>query len=63
MPLIEGNSDDVIRANYKELKSTGKYSDAQCWAISMKNAGKSKAAERAKKGVTAKPRKNHMKIK
>jgi hypothetical protein len=63
MPLLDGSSDDIIRENYKELKSTGKYSEAQCWAIAMKKGGKSKAAERAVDGVTAKPKANKMRIK
>lgn len=62
MPLLEGSSNDIIRQNYQELKGTGKYSDAQCWAIAMKKAGKSKSAERAKKGVMKKT-KNKVKVK
>lgn len=62
MPLLKGSSNDIIRANYKELKDTGKYSEAQSWAIAMKTAGKSKSADRAKKGVMAK-KKNRVKVK
>lgn len=62
MPLLKGSSDDIVRQNFQELRSTGKYSEPQCWAIAMKTAGKTKAADRAKKGVIAKPR-NNMKVK
>jgi hypothetical protein len=61
MPMLPGTSDDIIRENYLELKRAGK-SEKQAWAIALKAANKHKAAERAKKGVTAQP-KTQVKIK
>lgn len=55
MPLIEGHSQDVIDANIKELKNSG-MSEKQAIAVSLKKAGKAKAVERAKTGVTRKSR-------
>jgi hypothetical protein len=55
MPLLDGGSDDIIRLNQQELKNSG-MSDKQAWAVALKKANKAKAAERAEKKVSAKPR-------
>jgi hypothetical protein len=55
MPLLEGNSQDVIDINIKELKSSG-MPDHQATCVALKKANKAKAAERAVQGVKARPR-------
>jgi hypothetical protein len=60
--LLDGSSDDIIKENHRCLCEEG-MSEAQAWSVVLKKANKGKAAERAKKGVMAKPRKNKMEIK
>ena len=48
MPLIAGNTPDIITANVRELKRSGKFSHAQAVAIAMKSSRK-KLASVAKK--------------
>jgi hypothetical protein len=59
--LLDGNSDDIIKQNQKCLCDEG-MGEAQAWSVALKKAKKGKAADRAKKGVTAKPR-NKVEIK
>jgi hypothetical protein len=60
--LLDGSSDDIIRTNHKCLCDEG-MSEAQAWSVVLKKANKTKAAERAKQGVMAKPRKNKVQVK
>ena len=53
--LLEGSSDDIIRTNHKCLCEEG-MDEKQAWSVVLKKANKARAADRAVKGVTAKPR-------
>ena len=59
MPLLHGKSDNIVQANYKELRGAG-YPDDQAWAISFSKAGRNKkkvkkaakkVAKHKKKGI------------
>jgi hypothetical protein len=60
--LLDGDSDDIIRQNQKSLCDCG-MNDAQAWSVALKRAKKAKAADRAKKGMMSKPRKNKVEVK
>lgn len=49
MPLKSGKSKNVISANIKELKSTGKFPQNQAVAIALEKAGKSKKSKKPPK--------------
>jgi hypothetical protein len=57
--LFPGTSNDIIGQNVKALKAQG-HSDAHATHLALKFAKKGKAADRAKKKVVAKPRKQKM---
>ncbi|MFA7164592.1 MAG: hypothetical protein WC124_01930 [Desulfoplanes sp.] len=40
IPLLDGSSDDIIKANIKELMATGKYTQEQAAAIAYEKAGR-----------------------
>jgi len=42
MPLKSGSSRKVMAANYRELRSTGRFSPKQMIAIMLSKAGKSR---------------------
>ncbi len=48
MPLLKGDSDEVISENIKELRKAG-YKDKQAIAIALKRANKDRAAKKPKK--------------
>lgn len=62
MPLISGDSDDIIQSNFKELKNSG-FGEAQSWAIALKKARKGKTANRVASKVAARPRKMKVDVK
>ena len=62
MPLLKGTSDDVVSSNISTLRNEGR-SEAQAVAISMRMAGKAKAAKRSVKGVIAKSNPDQVEIK
>lgn len=53
--LFDGNSDDIIKENHRALCNEG-MGEKQAWAVVLKKANKGKAAERAVKKVSAKPK-------
>lgn len=59
MPLLKGNSKEVVSANIAELRKSGR-PEAQAVAIAMRESGQSKKTDRASKRVanhtTGKPR-------
>lgn len=48
MPLIKGDSNDVISANVRELRNSGR-DEKQAVAIALSKAGKTKSQRIAKK--------------
>lgn len=49
MPLIKGNSKEVIGSNIGELRNSG-YPEKQAIAIAYSKAGKAKKSKKSKKG-------------
>lgn len=54
--LLDGDSDDIVRENYKKLKGDG-FNEKNAWSIALKRASKGKSIRRYVKGVIQKPRK------
>ena len=54
MPLLKGNTPDIISLNVKELKKSG-YPENQATAIALKTARKGTGKTAVKKVLAAKP--------
>ena len=62
MPLLDGQSNDIINENRKQLKRDG-FSEKQAIAIAMKRAGKSKKLSSVAAKVAKRPAQNKLQIK
>ena len=56
MALFDGDSDDIIQTNYRQLRKDG-FEEKQSWSIAMKKARKGKQTDRMAEKVARQPRK------
>lgn len=52
MPLLKGNSKEIVSSNIAELRRSGR-PEAQAVAIAMRESGQAKSSDRAAKRVSS----------